>query len=426
MTRRRDSTSNENSNDSSTDQHAVSRRSIIRGSAATAGALALAMPVIAGNESAGAAVAGQLFDVKAYGAKGNGVADDTAAIQAAVNACSGGGTVWFPVGLYLTSAAIDISRKPGISLLGPKGGPYYKWGGLDLTDRSGAVVILSRNNQVGISSDRTGQKTILHQGPVIEGLTVIGKPGTTGTVGYKNVGVNRFTLRNCGFFYLDTGVKVAFNAILGASGEWGMIDQCSISNCTTYGLDIDAPGVTVIGGEFTASGKVANVIIRENSANVRLMGLKVNVGLGDGIVCLGTLSQLIACNVERGNPGTGSHIKIDGVPYPQLSGHSNVVIGCAVSGKKTGTGVTVTPGAEYTTIMALTAYDVAVGVKDSGICTTLQNSAGDFKFPAKIGFYGKNPVARQAVSGSRGGNAAVTSLLASLAASGLIANNTTP
>lgn len=406
-------------------QHAVSRRMIITGGA-TAGALALAAPVLGGTESAGAAVPDQLFDVKAFGAKGNGIADDTAAIQAAVKACVGGGTVWFPTGLYLTSAAIDISEKPGICLAGPKGGPYYKWGALDMSDRSGAVLMLTRNNQVGISSDRTGRPTVLHQGPVIEGLTVIGKPGTKGTVGYKNVGVNRFTLRNCGFFFLDTGVKVAFNAVLGASGEWGMIDQCSVSNCVTYGLDIDAPGLTVIGGEYTASGKIANIIIRENSANVRLMGLKVNVGLGDGIVCLGTLSQLIACNVERDNAGVGSHIKMDGAATPLLSGHSNVVIGCAVSGKKTGTGVTVMPNAHYTSIVALTAYDVGVSVKDSGVCTTMQNSSGDFKFPAKIGFYGTNPVARQAVSGSRGGNAALTSLLASLAATGLISNNTTP
>jgi hypothetical protein len=44
-----------------------------------------------------------VFDVKAYGAVGNGVANDSTSIQNAINACNtaGGGTVWFPPGTYL-------------------------------------------------------------------------------------------------------------------------------------------------------------------------------------------------------------------------------------------------------------------------------------------------------------------------------------
>ena len=45
---------------------------------------------------------GQVFNVKAYGAAGNGTTDDTAAIQAAINA-AGAGTVYFPAGTYLYS-----------------------------------------------------------------------------------------------------------------------------------------------------------------------------------------------------------------------------------------------------------------------------------------------------------------------------------
>ena len=45
------------------------------------------------------------FSVKAYGAAGNGVSNDTAAIQRAINAAStaGGGVVYFPTGTYLIS-----------------------------------------------------------------------------------------------------------------------------------------------------------------------------------------------------------------------------------------------------------------------------------------------------------------------------------
>lgn len=47
-----------------------------------------------------------VFDVKAFGAIGNGIADDTTAIQSAVDAChtAGGGIVWFPAGTYKISS----------------------------------------------------------------------------------------------------------------------------------------------------------------------------------------------------------------------------------------------------------------------------------------------------------------------------------
>jgi len=47
-------------------------------------------------------------DVFAYGAKGDGVADDTAAIQAAMDSRTAGGTVMFPAGTYKITAPISI------------------------------------------------------------------------------------------------------------------------------------------------------------------------------------------------------------------------------------------------------------------------------------------------------------------------------
>src|SRR5258707_13004145 len=61
-----------------------------------------------------------------YGAVGNGVADDTAAVQAALNAAkaAGGGTVFFPEGTYLCTPAgspliaLDMTGMQGVKLQG--------------------------------------------------------------------------------------------------------------------------------------------------------------------------------------------------------------------------------------------------------------------------------------------------------------------
>ena len=57
-----------------------------------------------GNERYGLHRGSQMYNVQEYGAKGDHVANDTLAIQAAIEACyeSGGGTVYFPAGDYMS------------------------------------------------------------------------------------------------------------------------------------------------------------------------------------------------------------------------------------------------------------------------------------------------------------------------------------
>lgn len=61
------------------------------------------------------------FNVKDYGATGDGVADDTAEIQAAIDACTaaGGGTVWFPEGEYLVGGALQDTSARNAQILLP-------------------------------------------------------------------------------------------------------------------------------------------------------------------------------------------------------------------------------------------------------------------------------------------------------------------
>lgn len=62
---------------------------------------------------------GDFLNVKDFGAKGNGVEDDTAAIQAAINATSPtiGGVVLFPPGRYLVSSTLTVNN-PNVTIMG--------------------------------------------------------------------------------------------------------------------------------------------------------------------------------------------------------------------------------------------------------------------------------------------------------------------
>ncbi|RFA22547.1 right-handed parallel beta-helix repeat-containing protein [Subtercola boreus] len=88
----------------------LTRRALLTG--AVSGAAAPGMMTGAPRQSV--AVPEQLvFNVSDYGAVGDGVQDDLPAIKAAIAAAvaDGGGTVWFPVGVYSISAAIgDTGR----------------------------------------------------------------------------------------------------------------------------------------------------------------------------------------------------------------------------------------------------------------------------------------------------------------------------
>lgn len=61
---------------------------------------------------------GPWVDVRAFGAKGDGVTDDTAAIQAAINSVTNGGVIFLPTATYLINGTISLVNKTLIQFIG--------------------------------------------------------------------------------------------------------------------------------------------------------------------------------------------------------------------------------------------------------------------------------------------------------------------
>lgn len=117
--------------------------------------------------------------VKDFGAVGDGVTDDSAAVQAAVTyASSSGLTLVFPAATYFLSSQITATRA----------GQYNDW----KIEGYGAVLLTSGAiSALKISTSQTPYQTI------IEGLSVNHRGNATATAAFELQNTTHVTLRNC-------------------------------------------------------------------------------------------------------------------------------------------------------------------------------------------------------------------------------------
>lgn len=182
-----------------------------------------------------------------YGAAGNGVADDTAAIQAALNACPAGSGVYFPAGTYQVSAPLTVAVA-GCRLLGAHSANSGFEGGNGIgsvinaaSGFTGAEIIFSNGMADFSMRDVTVRGFNLASGTVIginatssivlEDVLVSYMPGdgihlSGGTSWMRNVGV--FHAGN------NTGTGNGFVINEADSGYIG----CLASGCATAGWSI--------------------------------------------------------------------------------------------------------------------------------------------------------------------------------------------
>lgn len=193
-------------------------------------------------------------DVKLFGAKGDGIADDTVALQAAINT---GLSLFFPAGTYKTTAKLNFNF------------PNATYEGVD---KNTCIIKYIRN--VAISAD-----TIL--GYVNAERVTFNNLGFTSGNGilrglfYMNIGANNFTFKNC----LFTGINNTLADYFECYAIWirptgikdFIIDNCRFSNISNQTpadnsytgfcggiafFEEDALGTTLI--VAPSSGKISN------------------------------------------------------------------------------------------------------------------------------------------------------------------------
>ncbi len=239
------------------------------------------------------------FTVRQFGAKGDGVTDDTAAVQKAIDAAGdSGGTLLFPPGTYIVTS---VGLRPGVRYLGY--GATIK-----RPAKQGKWIRTFNAAKPGYqySSDKDSPPMI------IEGLTFDGNRTEQGdyteyqleqahqlflSADPKRAGRLRVRILNCQFQ----------NAVADAISTYTNVDV-QISNCTAR--DCFRGGITITGGysrlqvvNFTAQGKVHPTGIdvevdgaghgQSKKIELTLNGISLpdgdfDLGVSDGSIVLGT------------------------------------------------------------------------------------------------------------------------------------------
>lgn len=196
---------------------------------------------------------GQVFNVKAYGAVGDGSADDTAAISAALTAAMAvKGTLFFPAGTFKTTGDYDLSNQAGLTIRGEGSGSIirlahatntlFRWG-------SGNVNDLSIGNFKVVSDTVTRTA-----GWVINGTAAYN--AANGTMFYSRIhdilmanqvngiSITRYvfvTVENCDFID-GVGSGTAFRAGQTAATAVNQGSELYFINCQVFGTNA-APSI---------------------------------------------------------------------------------------------------------------------------------------------------------------------------------------
>lgn len=346
-----------------------------------------------------------------YGTDPSGATDSTTAINNAIAAAPHGGGVYLKNGVYRVSGSgVQLGNKQ-IRLFGD---------GVGSSSPDGVNNARLRPVTANMTAITVGTGTSLqHNGPTIERISVNNDQGTTGVRGMLIQGVNRGVVREVGFSTCQDGLQLS-QAGQSDVSWWGFYDLKCYRNTRYSFHGGDSFGYWMIGGDFEVNTSTAYCIYADQLLSGKHYGVFMDGAamVGNGVkLGWGSYCDFFGCKLETLNIG----IDIQGGTEAWQGAH-NRVWGGSVGGNYTNVGTAVRCG-------AATGDNLFWGVTAGGYNKGFENLA-----PVVNGnhWYGSAPDAtipgatwKPSVTGSRGGNAALASLLTGLDSAGLIVNNTT-
>ena len=288
---------------------------------------------------------GEIVSAKDYGAKGDGVTDDTAAVQALIDIVSnaGGGLIYFPKGVY----KLNIILKRGVSLMGStfgctrgigEFGPTVVRYGTTFVPAVAGWIIDTPTGGVGApqsgingisfrgSTTLAGGGVYLRQGSngVIcrsmtfewfqdEALRTDGLIGRFSDMAATNTLMNRARSERTGCFRFE-GADNFIERIQGNTGITSVVSPdlflCGIyiGGANNYALHLE--------GELSEIG----VFSTTSGAHHKIVNSRADLNYGHGFVGSAMYSNCHSLNNSNGSPGVYSGFVTDGDANVQYSG----------------------------------------------------------------------------------------------------------
>ena len=268
------------------------------------------------------AKSGVVYNVKEYGALGNGLADDTAAIVAAIAAAGAapnkGAVVYFPSGTYNVSSVLDLTlvQYGAISLVGA---------GKNATIISSSVTSGAAINAVNSAN---GNTYLAHFSLVQSGGAGKIPPATTraGNYGIRSTGAtSAFVLDDVLIWYFgDSGVYIE-----GASSQFTLRDV-AIAYCAGYGLTLTSFNGTAPQDALMIGGSILGCyggILVDQAASCDFVNVDIELRAS------AQFPALHLKNGAQGNSFTGLSLSVGAVPTPAalvylISARGNTFTGC--------------------------------------------------------------------------------------------------
>jgi hypothetical protein len=259
----------------------------------------------------------EFISIKDYGAVGDDATDDSAAIQAAVDAALAAGKgLYAPAGVYRCGSMISIVNDDWIDAVATLG--LFAPGLWIRGDGSGSTIFKSDVDAEGedflfkieSSNDHSSFKALL--GVVMEGLT-IAKGDSAGTGGINFRSCYNIHLRQVNVHGFDTdGINIECdNGDVDGSG-WIKLEQVQVLNCGGWGVDCK-PGsghneisyLNLDNVWIQACGTAAAISAAPTSGGMRWKGQVLSIADSAFTICENVALYLPA---ESGNPSNATLI----------------------------------------------------------------------------------------------------------------------